>query len=137
MIESSPQVTAWLSVLLGAWLLAGGLGAIARGNLWPEIVADFERSPALVAITGAVAFAVGALIVTFHNLWTSPAAIIVSAAGWMAVLEGLTLLAVPDLWLRLARAVMKGAKIWGVVMLVLGAFLLSSALVAQPLAPNL
>jgi len=136
MIESSPQVTAWLSVLLGAWLLAGGLGAIARGNLWPEIVADFERSPALVAITGAVAFAVGALIVTFHNLWASPAAIIVSAAGWMAVLEGLTLLAVPDLWLRLARAVMKGAKIWGVVMLVLGAFLLSSALVIQPLAPN-
>jgi len=136
MIESSPQVTAWLSVLLGAWLLAGGLGAIARGNLWPEIVADFERSPALVAIAGAVAFAVGALIVTFHNLWASPAAIIVSAAGWMAVLEGLTLLAVPDLWLRLARAVMKGAKIWGVVMLVLGAFLLSSALVIQPLAPN-
>ena len=136
MIESSPQVTAWLSVLLGAWLLAGGLGAIARGNLWPEIVADFERSPALVAITGAVAFAVGALIVSFHNVWTSPAAIIVSAAGWMAVLEGLTLLAVPDLWLRLARAVMKSAKIWGVVMLVLGAFLLSSALVIQPLAPN-
>ena len=136
MIEPSPQVTAWLSVLLGAWLLAGGLGAIARGNLWPEIVADFERSAALVAITGAVAFAVGALIVSFHNVWTSPAAIIVSAAGWMAVLEGLTLLAVPDLWIRLARFVMKGAKIWGVAMVVLGAFLLSSALVAQPLAPN-
>jgi len=136
MIEPSPQVTAWLSVLLGAWLLAGGLGAIVRGDLWPEIVADFERSPALVAITGAVAFAIGALIVTFHNLWSSPAAILVSAAGWMAVLEGLTLLAVPDLWLRLARFVMKGARIWGVFMVVLGAFLLSSALVSQTLSPN-
>jgi uncharacterized protein YjeT (DUF2065 family) len=136
MIEPSPQATAWLSVLLGAWLLAGGLGVLLHASLWPEIVADFERSPALVAITGAVAFAVGALIVTFHNLWTSPAAILISAAGWMAVLEGLTLLAVPNLWLRIARAVMKGARIWGVVMLVLGAFLLSSALVSQSLVPN-
>ena len=133
MMAPTAATTAWLSVLLGVYLLAGGIGALVRGNLWPEMIAEFERSPALVAITGAVAFAVGAIIVSVHNLWTSPAAIIVSIAGWMAVVEGLCLLAVPHLWLRLARPFMNASKAWGIFMMVLGAFLLSSALVSRPL----
>lgn len=136
MFEATPQVTSWLSVLVGAYMLAGGIGALVRGNLWPEIVAEFESSPALVAVTGAVAFAVGAIIVTVHNVWTSPAAIIVSLAGWAAVFEGLSLLAVPQLWLRLARPLMRASKAWGILMLLLGAFLVSSALVG-PLNPSL
>ena len=136
MFEATPQVTSWLSVLVGAYMLAGGIGALVRGNLWPEIVAEFESSPALVAVTGAVAFAVGAIIVTVHNVWTSPAAIIVSLAGWAAVFEGLSLLAVPQLWLRLARPLMRASKAWGIFMLLLGAFLVSSALVG-PLNPSL
>ena len=135
MMAATPQTTTWLSVLLGVYLLAGGIGALVRGELWPEMVAEFERSPALVAVTGAVAFVVGAIIVSFHNVWTSPAAIIVSIAGWMAVLEGLSLLAVPSLWLGLARPFMKASKFWGVFMILLGAFLLSSALV-PPLNPS-
>ena len=137
MIEPTPQVTAWLSVLVGAYLLAGGVGAMVRGADWPEMIADFERSPALVATTGAVAFAVGALIVTVHNLWTSPAAIIVTAVGWIAVLEGLTLLAFPHFWLRLARRMMRGARAWGVAMLLVGAFLLSNAIVSGSLPTHL
>jgi uncharacterized protein YjeT (DUF2065 family) len=136
MIEATPQVTSWLSVLIGAYMLAGGIGALVRGNLWPEIVAEFESSPALVAVTGAVAFAVGAIIVTVHNVWTSPAAIIVSLAGWAAVFEGLSLLAIPQLWLRLARPLMRASKAWGIFMLLLGAFLVSAALVG-PLNPSL
>jgi uncharacterized protein YjeT (DUF2065 family) len=136
MIEATPQVTSWLSLLIGAYMLAGGVGALVRGNLWPEIVAEFESSPALVAVTGAVAFAVGAIIVTVHNVWTSPAAIIVSLAGWAAVFEGLSLLAIPQLWLRLARPLMRASKAWGIFMLLLGAFLVSSALVG-PLNPSL
>ena len=133
---ASASITIWLSVLLGAYLLAGGIGALVQGNLWPEIIAEFERSPALVAISGAVAFAIGALIVSIHNVWSDPAAILVSAAGWIAVAEGLALLAVPALWLRLARRLMGAARIWGIAMLLIGAFLLSSA-VARPFAPSL
>ena len=133
---ASPAVTLWLSVLLGAYLLAGGIGALARGSDWPEIVAEFERSPALVAITGAVAFAIGAVIVSVHNQWTSPAAIIVSIAGWWAVVEGLTLLAVPDFYLRLTRPLMKASRAWGTLMIAIGAFLVSAAIV-PPFNPTL
>ena len=134
--HASISTTIWLSVLVGAYLVAGGLGALVRGDVWPEMIAEFERSPALVAITGAVAFAIGAIIVSVHNVWTSPAAIIVSGAGWMAVLEGLTLLTVPNLWLRFARPLMGAYRAWGIVMLLIGAFLLSTAFV-QPLDPPL
>ena len=133
---ASPAVTVWLSVLLGAYLIAGGIGALAHGRDWPEIVAEFERSPALVAVTGAVAFAVGAVIVSVHNQWTSPAAIIVSLAGWWAVVEGLVLVAVPDLYLRLTRPLMKASRFWGIFMIAVGAFLLSAAIV-PPFNPTL
>ena len=137
MIAPSAQLTAWLSVLLGAYLIAGGLGALLRGELWPEIIAEFERSPALVTVTGAIAFAVGALIVTVHNGWNSLPAILVSAAGWMAVAEGLALVAVPDLWLRLARPMMRSARVLGVVLLIIGAYLLSTGIMNGPLAADL
>ena len=132
----SASITLWLSVLLGAYLVAGGLGALLHGGAWPEIVAEFECSPALVAVTGAVAFAIGAIIVSVHNVWSGPAAIIVSASGWIAVAEGLTLLAVPSVWLRLARPLMRAYRAWGIAMLLLGAFLLSTAFV-YPLNPPL
>jgi len=132
---ASPSITLWLSVLLGAYLLAGGMAALLRGELWAELIADFERSPALVMISGAIAFAVGSLIVSVHNEWTSPAAAIVSATGWIALAEGLTLIAAPQLWLSLARPMMRYARPSGVAMLVVGAFLLSSA-IARPLVPS-
>lgn len=136
LVSATPLMTVWLSVLLGAYLLAGGIGILMRGDRWTEMIADFERSPGLVMIAGAIAFAVGAAIVSLHNVWSDPAAIIVSAVGWMALVEGLVLIAAPDLWLRFARPIMRYSRIWGVIMLVLGAFLLSAA-IAWPLAPSL
>jgi hypothetical protein len=127
--------TAWLSILLGIYLLAGGFGAVLRGHLWAEIIDEFDRSPGLVAVTGAFAFVVGALVVTVHNVWTSPAAILVSAAGWIACAEGLSLLAVPQFWLRFARPMIAAPRIWGALMIVLGAYLLAAGLIPGPAAP--
>lgn len=127
--------TAWLSILLGTYLLAGGFGAVLRGHLWTEIIDEFDRSPGLVAVTGVVAFVVGALVVTVHNVWTSPAAILVSAAGWIACAEGLALLAVPRLWLHYARPMIAAPRIWGTVMIVIGAYLLSAGLIPGPAVP--
>ena len=132
----TPWMTVWLSALLGAYLLAGGIGILMRGDRWTEMIEDFERSPGLVMIAGAIAFTVGAAIVSLHNVWSDPAAIIVSAVGWMALAEGLALIAAPDVWLRFARPIMRYSRVWGVIMLLLGAFLLSAA-VAWPLAPSL
>ena len=127
--------TAWLAILLGLGLLAGGFGAVLRGHLWAEIIDEFDRSPGLVAVAAAAAVVVGALVVTVHNVWTSPAAILVSAAGWIACAEGLSLLAVPQLWLRFARPMITAPRIWGTVMIVLGAYLLAAGLIPGPAVP--
>ena len=129
------MTTLWLSVLLGFYLVGGGIAALLRGELWPDIIAELGRSPGLVAVTGAFSCAVGAFIVSIHNVWTDPAAILVSAAGWIALAEGLALLSRPDLWVRLARRLI-ATRAWGVSTLLVGAFLLSSALV-RPLNPSL
>ena len=127
--------TAWLSVLLGAYLVAGGIGVSLRGHLWSDMLDDFNRSPGLTAITGMAAFAIGAVIVSVHNVWTGPAAIIVSAVGWIAVAEGLALLAMPDLYLRLVRPLIGAPRIWGTGLILVGAFLLATALTSGVAGP--
>ena len=48
---------------------------------------------------GALAFVIGAFIVTVHNVWTSPTAVLVSLIGWGARAEGM----LPDITDRLRR----------------------------------
>jgi uncharacterized protein YjeT (DUF2065 family) len=127
--------TAWLSLLLGVYLIAGAIGAWVRGERWRELIDDFHRSPALVAVTGAVAFTVGAVIVSIHNVWTDLAAIVVTLCGWIAVLEGLTLLAFPEFYLRIARPMIGMPRAWATAMGVVGLFLILNALLSGVFNP--
>jgi hypothetical protein len=126
-------LTASLAVLVGLYMVALGIGAFVAGRDWTALLEEFEHSQALVALTGIIAFAIGGAIVTLHNRWTDPVAIIVTLAGWIAVIEGLAILAVPRWYLALSRRIIAAPRVWGAVMLALGAFLLSSVL-ASPFA---
>jgi uncharacterized protein YjeT (DUF2065 family) len=129
--------TAWLSLLIGAYLVAGGIGAWVRGDRWRELLDDFHRSPALVAVTGAVAFTIGAAIVSIHNIWTDLAAIVITLCGWIAVVEGLTLLAFPEFYLRIARPMISMPKTWATVMAVIGVLLVINAVLSGVFAAPL
>jgi uncharacterized protein YjeT (DUF2065 family) len=118
-------MTLWLSLWLGLWFIAAGFGALLRGDRWRDLIDELERSPGLALVTGALAFTIGAVIVTLHNLWTDPAAITVSLVGWASVVEGVVLLAVPDLWVRVARPLVGMPRLWGGFALALGALLLA------------
>ncbi len=120
--------TLMLATLLGAYLVAGGIGGFVYGHRWREVLDDFERSPALVLVTGAIAFVTGGAVVAVHNLWTDPVAVIVTLFGWASLIEGFVILAAHDWWLRLARPLIGRPQIWAAITLVLGAFLLAAGL---------
>jgi hypothetical protein len=125
-----------LAVLIGLMSLASGIGGYIDPSRWRTMFDELDRSPGLVLAMAILAFGFGAVIVSIHNLWTDPLAIVVTLIGWAALVEGIALLAIPQLYLGLARRLVAFARAWAVFAILLGAFLLAAGLAgrADPLA---
>jgi uncharacterized protein YjeT (DUF2065 family) len=125
-------ITLDLAGLLGLYMIAAGVGGLFAPERWRGIVDDFERMPGLVYIAGVFTFALGAVLVLFHNVWTDPLAVIVTLIGWAAAIEGLVLLAFPAPLFRLARDVMRHVRPFAFFTIALGAILLIAGLTGRP-----
>jgi len=82
-----------IAALIGLYMLAGGVGMLTDRDVWSRVIKEFAASPALGYLAGIVAFAIGAAIVAAHNLWGTPLEIAVSVIGWVALAEGMLMLA--------------------------------------------
>ena len=113
MAETS-QISAWIALFLGLYLLAAGAGEWRSPNGWWAMLKEFERSAALRFVTGFVTLALGATIYLV-NPWVPGdwLSITVSVIGGIAVAEGLLILAAGDRFLHIARAVLgRAGRAW-------------------------
>ena len=99
-------------------------------------MSDFQRSPALLFLAALFALGVGLVHVMAHNLWTDPLAILVSLIGWLAVVKGILLLAVPEAMMSVAAAAATSSRvrIYGIAMLILSLVLLVLGLTGRATA---
>jgi len=130
-VTTATVLTLHLAVLIGLYLVAAGVGGLTGQARWDEVTAEIGRSPGLTYLLGAVAFAIGALIVMLHNRWTDPLACAVSFVGWAALTEGLVLLAHPPAWLALARPTLRHLRAVAVAAVLIGALLLLAGLTGR------
>lgn len=93
--EARQPVTLRLAPVIGAYLLLSAAGFLRGRASLDRFVEDVARSPALTHTLGAVAFFVGAGIVSFHHHWSSLPEIAVSATGCWWAFEGAGMLASP------------------------------------------
>jgi lipid-A-disaccharide synthase-like uncharacterized protein len=94
-VTTAIPLTFHLLVLMGLYELAAGVAGFTGRISWLAILDEFERSPALTFITGFMVFALGGVVILVHCIWTDPLAILVSAIGWIAAVEGLLLMVAP------------------------------------------
>ena len=120
-------LTLHLLVLIGVYELAAGIAGLTGKLDWTGLIDEFERSPGLTFVTGFAAFAVGAAINLAHHHWTDPLAVIVSAIGWIALIEGVALIACPRPLLRFSRRLVTNPELIsllaaavGIVFIVIG-----------------
>ncbi|MBO9575868.1 MAG: DUF2065 domain-containing protein [Sphingobium sp.] len=122
-------LTLHLAVALGIYALAGSLGLLLmpaerKARLWEEMT----DAPGLLFGYGALAFAVGAAWIMAHQEWITPLGTIVSIAGWIIAVEGVLLLAVPALMVRLMLAMRPLTVPLCIVGIVIGALLIMAGL---------
>jgi len=130
MIETL-SVTQILAIFLGLYMVAAGIGLITDRDAYATLIDDLRENTALGYVTGAFVFVLGAAMVSVHNLWTGPLAVVVSVFSWGALIEGVLMLAVRRQFLGLVNVVpFTGATVlpFGIAAIVLGLVLLYAGL---------
>jgi hypothetical protein len=97
--ESLARTHAFARVM-GPWLVIVPGIIIARAPGMGDLAEQFFRSPLSVWFAGALLMFFGILIIAFHQFWSSVAAVIISAFGWILALRGAVLMVAPDLYER-------------------------------------
>jgi hypothetical protein len=107
MVTTEHSLTLSIATAFGAYMLAAGAGGVINRSRWGAILQELRASQGLVFIAGVVTFTLGVVLILVHNIWSDPLAGFISLVGWVAALEGLILLAYPELLLGLSNRLMK------------------------------
>lgn len=80
--------TELITGFLGLYILVAAGGALLNRQMIPQIAQDLRDREGLRFLSGLYVFTLGALIVSLHNLWSTPIQVFASLVGWVALVEG-------------------------------------------------
>ncbi len=90
-------LTLYLGKLIGIGLLLMCLALAARPKSSLAAISSMMAEPGLLLVTGIFTAAAGVALVLGHNLWGGPPLVwAVTIVGWMTLLKGLAIVAVPS-----------------------------------------
>ena len=120
-------MTDLLARFMGLYMLAAGTGVALNGADLPKMMEEMRQSRLAFYLGGLIAFAIGATIVSLHNDFSGPLAIFITLFGWVALAEGVIMLAFPKAMQAFADklvGLIDSAKVWGIAVAALGVVLL-------------
>lgn len=126
-----------LAQAIGLYLILVGLSGLAKPDRWRQVIDEMAASAALTLITGVFVFVLGVTLVFIHTITTDLLAIIVTAVGWIALVEGALLIVVPHLLLRVGQWSLGFTRIWAIVAIILGILIGLAGLTGTAGYPNI
>ncbi|ANI78015.1 MULTISPECIES: DUF2065 family protein [Sphingobium] len=133
-MDTTSVLSLRLAEAIGLYMIVVGIGGFVAPLRWRAMMEELERSPGLVMALGFPVFTVGAALVLIHSIWTDLLAIIVSLIGYMALIEGALLLAVPGPLIRIGRWSVKFTRAWAIASIILGTLLFLAGLTGRATA---
>ena len=112
--------------LIGPTLMALAVAFLINLGSMSALAEAVSRDPAIVLVSGVLAFVAGLAVVRVHNHWAADWAVVVTIFGWLLLIGGLVRMLFP---IRLAEMAATLSPSTGlivgeaVVFLVIGAFL--------------
>lgn len=102
-------MTAVFASVFGLFLVAAGTGLMIERRSTMRMIEELRGNSALCFIFGVLTYAIGVVTVVLHNIWTDPAAIVVSLIGWSALVKGVLFIVLRSRHLEL----MAGLRFFG------------------------
>lgn len=94
--------------VLGPYLLIAAATLVARPQYTKTLLHSFDSNSGWAWIAGAFVLPMGLVVVVLHPYWRGAAAAIVSVLGWLTVLKGIALMALPQTYLSMGQDVTAG-----------------------------
>jgi hypothetical protein len=88
--------TLLLAKVLGPFLMIVGATIMLRRDYFIEVFGEFPKQRLTRTIVALGELLAGLLLVVAHNVWSPLPAAIVTIVGWLAVIESLAYLLLPD-----------------------------------------
>lgn len=86
----------YLARVFGIILFVSGLIFLFRRHYFMDVVEDFSRRPLLWMICGLMEFVAGVFLVMAHHEWTSLHAGLITALGYLLIIEGVVYLIIGE-----------------------------------------
>ena len=123
------DITLFLAQIMGVYFLVVGAGVLMNPARMRNAMDEAKQSYILPYFDGAIALVIGLLIVLTHNIWDGLLASLVSIVGWVAVLEGVLMLTLPQKTISVMMQKFVGANLGrfiGVVSVAIGLYFIYS-----------
>jgi uncharacterized membrane protein HdeD (DUF308 family) len=120
------ELTVYLSQVLGLFLIICGIAIMVRRSYFAPVVGGFVEDRLTRMIVGVLELLAGLFLATAHTDWSTLPASIITAIGWLLVMEGTGYLLLSD---KQMTSIIKMAnnRVWyvfgGCLSIVLGAYL--------------
>ena len=112
--------------LIGPSLIALAAALLINLGSMSTLLEAVSRDPAIVLVSGVLAFVAGLAVVRVHNHWAADWAVVVTIFGWLLLIGGLVRMLFPIRLAELAATLSPSTGlivVEAVVFLVIGAFL--------------
>ena len=117
-----------VAIMTSALLLVLGCSMLFATRGWLALMAEYSEHPQRMLSPGLAMVVYGLIVVFTHNLWTGGWPVVVTVAGWLILIKGLTFMFSPEVVRihgRFSKAVVKMTmRIGGVVLILLSIMLL-------------
>ena len=113
------ELSIFIAKIIALLYLAAGVAALRGVIDFAKIVDDYNKSPALIFMSGLFALIAGMIVIRYHNIWVKDWTVLITLFGWAAAIKGTLFIAFPDS-LKLFKGMYKNTRIWGVLMILIG-----------------
>lgn len=117
-----------IAIITSALLLVLGWSMLFATRPWLDLIEEYSRNPHRMLIPGLGMVVYGLVVIFNHSIWTGGWVVVVTVAGWLIFLKGLTFLLSPGIVKiqeHFPRSVVKvTARAGGVVLILLSLMLL-------------
>ncbi len=114
------EITIFMAKIIALIYIPLGIAMITGQIKSKEMIASYEKSSAFTLWVGIFAIIAGTFIIQYHNIWVKGWPVLVTALGWIAVIEGVCFIAFPKPLLKLAKKISSNEKSWGIFAVALG-----------------
>lgn len=119
-------LTVYLAKVIGLALILVGGAILLRTGYFIDTVSAFARERLTRFLVSVIGLIAGLALVVGHNVWNPPAAAIITLLGWMAVVESLSYLLLPDTQIAQMLKTMNRPPVYymgGLLAILVGAYL--------------